>query len=85
VTVRKPLAKVIREALRDDAAIVHLDECLSAVADGEPGQSFADTPLGTYLHGGLVQPACHQDKDGSRRRHSSGREQDGGRCRFREG
>jgi hypothetical protein len=31
-----------REALRDDAAIVHVDECLSPVADGEPGQSFAD-------------------------------------------
>lgn len=37
-----------RDALRD-AAIVHLDECFSAIADGEPGQSYADTALGTYL------------------------------------
>src|SRR5215218_3609888 len=37
-----------REALRD-AAITYLDECFSAIADGEPGQSYADTPIGSYL------------------------------------
>jgi hypothetical protein len=37
-----------REALRD-AAITYLDECFSAVADGEPGQSYAATPIGSYL------------------------------------
>ena len=37
-----------RDAFRD-AAITYLDECFSAIADGEPGQSYADTPLGTYL------------------------------------
>jgi hypothetical protein len=37
-----------REALRD-AAITYLDECFSTIADGEPGQSYADTPIGSYL------------------------------------
>jgi hypothetical protein len=37
-----------REALRD-AAITYLDECFSAIAEGEPGQSYADTPIGSYL------------------------------------
>ena len=37
-----------RAALRD-AAITYLDECFSAIADGEPGQSYADTPIGSYL------------------------------------
>jgi hypothetical protein len=37
-----------QEALRD-AAITYLDECFSAIADGEPGQSYADTPIGSYL------------------------------------
>jgi hypothetical protein len=37
-----------REALRD-AAITYLDECFSAIAEGEPGQSYADTPIGNYL------------------------------------
>jgi hypothetical protein len=32
-----------------DAAITYLDECFSAIADGEPGQSYADTPIGSYL------------------------------------
>jgi hypothetical protein len=37
-----------RQALRD-AAITYLDECFSAIAEGEPGQSYADTPIGSYL------------------------------------
>jgi hypothetical protein len=37
-----------RDALRD-AAITYLDECFSAIAEGEPGQSYADTPIGNYL------------------------------------
>jgi hypothetical protein len=37
-----------REALRD-AAVTYLDECFSAIADGEPGQSYADTSTGSYL------------------------------------
>lgn len=37
-----------REALRD-AAIAYLDECFSAIADSEPGQSYANTPSGSYL------------------------------------
>jgi len=37
-----------RDALRD-AAIACLDECFSAIAEGEPGQSYADTPIGSYL------------------------------------
>ncbi len=37
-----------REARRD-AAISYLDECFSAIAEGEPGQSYADTPIGSYL------------------------------------
>ena len=37
-----------REALRD-AAVTYLDECFSAIAEGEPGQSYADTPIGSYL------------------------------------
>jgi hypothetical protein len=37
-----------REALRD-AAITYLDECFSAIADGEPGQNYANTPIGSYL------------------------------------
>src|SRR5262245_49846881 len=37
-----------REALRN-AAITYLDECFSALAEGEPGQSYADTPIGSYL------------------------------------
>ena len=36
------------QALRD-AAIVYLDECFSALAEGEPGQSYADTVIGSYL------------------------------------
>lgn len=30
-------------------AITYLDECFSTIADGEPGQSYADTPIGSYL------------------------------------
>jgi hypothetical protein len=37
-----------REALRD-AAVTYLDECFSAIAEGEPGQNYADTPIGSYL------------------------------------
>lgn len=37
-----------REALRD-AAITYLDECFAAIAEGDPGQSYADTPIGSYL------------------------------------
>jgi hypothetical protein len=37
-----------REALRE-AAVTCLDECFSAIADGEPGQSYADSPIGAYL------------------------------------
>jgi hypothetical protein len=37
-----------REALRD-ATITYLDECFSAIAEGEPGQSYADTSIGSYL------------------------------------
>jgi hypothetical protein len=37
-----------REALRD-AATTYLDECFSAIAEGEHGQSYADTPIGSYL------------------------------------
>jgi hypothetical protein len=37
-----------REALRD-AAVTYLDECFSAIAEGEPGQSYADSPIGSYL------------------------------------
>jgi hypothetical protein len=37
-----------REALRD-AAVSYLDECFSAIAEGAPGQSYADTPIGSYL------------------------------------
>jgi hypothetical protein len=37
-----------REALRD-AAIAYLDECFSAIADSEPGRSYANTPSGSYL------------------------------------
>jgi hypothetical protein len=37
-----------REALRD-AAVTYLDECFAAIAQGEPGQSYADTPIGNYL------------------------------------
>jgi hypothetical protein len=37
-----------REALRD-AAVVYLDECFSAIADGQPGQSYAETMIGAYL------------------------------------
>ena len=37
-----------REALRN-AAITYLDDCFSTIADGEPGQSHADTPIGSYL------------------------------------
>ena len=37
-----------REALLD-AAITYLDECFAAIADGEPGQSYADTPIGSFL------------------------------------
>jgi hypothetical protein len=37
-----------REALRD-AAVTYLDECFSAITEGEPGQSYADTPIGSYL------------------------------------
>ena len=39
-----------RAALRG-AAITYLDECFSAIAEGEPGQSYADTPIGHYLPG----------------------------------
>ena len=42
------LPEPLREALRD-AAIIYLDECFSTIADGEPGQSYADTPIGSYL------------------------------------
>jgi hypothetical protein len=37
-----------REGLRD-AAITYLDECFSAIADGEPGQSYTDTPIGNCV------------------------------------
>jgi hypothetical protein len=37
-----------RGTLRD-AVVTYLDECLSAIADGEPGQSYADTAIGSYL------------------------------------
>jgi hypothetical protein len=37
-----------RQALRD-AAVTYLDECFSAIAEGEPGQSYAETPIGSYL------------------------------------
>jgi hypothetical protein len=37
-----------REALRE-AAVTYLDECFSAIADGEPGQGYADTSIGSYL------------------------------------
>jgi hypothetical protein len=37
-----------RDALRD-AAITYLDDCFSTIADGEPGQSYADTPIGSYI------------------------------------
>jgi hypothetical protein len=37
-----------REALCD-AAVTYLDECFSAIAEGEPGQGYADTPIGSYL------------------------------------
>lgn len=37
-----------REALRD-TAITYLDECFSAIAEGKPGQNYADTPIGSYL------------------------------------
>ncbi len=36
------------EALRN-AAITYLDECFSAIAEGQPVQSYADTPIGSYL------------------------------------
>ena len=42
------LPESLREALRD-SAITYLDECFSSVAEGEPGQSYADTPIGSYL------------------------------------
>jgi hypothetical protein len=32
-----------------DAGIIYVDECFSVIADGEPGQSYADTPIGSYL------------------------------------
>jgi hypothetical protein len=37
-----------REALRD-AAITYLDDSVSTIADREPGQSYADTPIGSYI------------------------------------
>ena len=37
-----------REAVRD-TAITYLDECSSAIAEGEPGQSYTDTMIGAYL------------------------------------
>jgi hypothetical protein len=37
-----------REALRD-AAVTYVDECFSAIAEGQPGQSYAETPIGSYL------------------------------------
>lgn len=37
-----------QEALRD-ASITYLDECFSAIADGEPGESYAATSIGSYL------------------------------------
>jgi hypothetical protein len=37
-----------REALRG-AASTYLDECFSAIAEGKPGQSYAETPIGYYL------------------------------------
>jgi hypothetical protein len=37
-----------REALRE-AAVTYLDECFAAIADGAPGESYADTPIGSYL------------------------------------
>jgi hypothetical protein len=27
----------------------YLDDCFSTIADGEPGQSYADTPIGSHL------------------------------------
>jgi hypothetical protein len=42
------LSESHRETLRR-AAITYLDECFSAIAEGEPGQSYADTPIGSYL------------------------------------
>jgi hypothetical protein len=44
-----------REALRD-AAIAYLDECFSAIADCEPGQSYANTPSGTLLNAAARVP-----------------------------
>ena len=41
------LPETHREALRN-AAITYLDDCFSTIADGEPGQSHADTPIGSY-------------------------------------
>jgi hypothetical protein len=29
--------------------LTYLDDCFSTIADGEPGQSYADTPIGSYL------------------------------------
>lgn len=37
-----------REALRG-AAITYLDECFSAIAEGQPGEGYADTAMGGYL------------------------------------
>jgi hypothetical protein len=42
------LPETPREALRD-AAITYLDDSFSTIADAEPGQSYADTPIGSYL------------------------------------
>jgi hypothetical protein len=39
---------VLPESHRE-APVTYLDECFAAIADGEPGQSYADTPIGSYL------------------------------------
>ncbi len=39
-----------REALRA-AAITYLDECFTAIAEGESGQSYADTSIGATRPG----------------------------------
>jgi hypothetical protein len=45
------------------------DECCSTIADGEPGQSYADTPIGSY-----PPNRYEQNYDGRFARRRSGRE-----------
>jgi hypothetical protein len=52
-----------------DAAITYLDDCFSTIADGEPGQSYADTPIGSY-----IPSRYEQYYDGRFARRRSGRE-----------